>query len=78
LAFWGRMVPASRQPSTCSSVCCIRRAIEERMRVLRGGATTYGFKERLGFEVKDDEYIAFADRGPFVLAERLAHLFPVG
>jgi predicted N-acyltransferase len=57
---------------------CIRRAIEELVRVLRGGATTYGFKERLGFEVEDDEYIAFAGRGPFVLAERLAHLFPVG
>jgi predicted N-acyltransferase len=38
----------------------IRRAIEEGARVLRGGSGAYEIKQRMGFCLEDDNYVAFA------------------
>lgn len=42
----------------------IRCAIEQGVRVLVGGAGAYETKQRLGFQLVDTNYVAFAGRGP--------------
>jgi len=41
----------------------IRSAIENDVKVLRGGSGTYSLKRRLGFEPEDNNYVTFAGRG---------------
>ena len=42
----------------------IRRAIEEGVHVLKGGNKSYELKQRLGFQIEDNDYIMLAGRGP--------------
>jgi predicted N-acyltransferase len=44
----------------------IRCAIEEGIRILRGGSGGYEMKRRLGFQLERDNYVVFTGRGPLL------------
>lgn len=52
----------------------IRSAIEQGVKILRGGGGAYQIKQRLGFEVEGNNHLVFVGRGPFLqrLGRRLS------
>lgn len=49
----------------------IRHAIEEQVQVLRGGSGSYDMKQRLGFQLENNNHVVFVGRG--TLLQKLGH-----